>query len=1331
MSEKVKFLGDVEVNGNLTVNETATIVNTEYENVKVSDNTITLRHDATGALQDDAYTGIVAKKYDGETDGMLVFDKNGTAYVGDEGDLQPLATRELTENDNCIPAWDGGKMTLTTSPIKKGSAKDSLQSGEKSVATAERALAQGYGANAGASEAHAEGTYTQAIGAQSTARGLRTSAIAQGATAQGEKTIAEGKFSSAEGVSTNQFANIIAPLAGEIARDQISRGTWNSRKFLAAQGEGSHAEGKDTFARGKYSHTEGTQTYTEGENAHTEGVNSKAFAANAHAEGNNTEVYAENAHGEGLNNTVYGPHTHAEGGGNKIGITGWYILAYDHNSHTIEVCKTQQNPPASSLTGTNPDNLDLSSVLFNPDLCDIYVNGTYMHDIVVDGVSGNTIHFTGENWNRSTGGEDRYGNEDRFNENYLGLYLDPIEQLRHDSNTIYCFNKPAIGPIKLKEGGHIEGRYNEVYSREGHAEGAGNKVLGNCAHAEGYQNKMGPWANNAHAEGQQNIITGSVAHVEGIQNEVTGDFAHAEGNGNKASGNSAHIEGTSFIQIGQYGQGVIGTSYSESSGTGSHVEGLGSSTVDSAITLQEDASDLEYGYRPDGAHAEGVATRALGYGSHSEGVLTRTTGHAAHTEGRGSKATGDNAHAEGRNTTASGTSSHAEGGGTSATGNSAHAEGSESTASGSNAHAEGWNTTAAANNAHTEGGGTTASGESSHAEGSGSKATNHTAHAEGWKAEAKGQASHAEGNGTIANGLAQHAQGKWNVEDNANKYAHIVGGGTSADNRKNIHTVDWNGNAYFQGGLTLGQTSLSEEDLKRVKSATATVEDVTFVGSGSEIIFGSPNILPTGYITRVGGMGTEMGVKEGNLLNTTKYSGSSNYFSFSDASSQQDSANIVKLPAWGLIAGVMLYKGSYVAPETIQFTTVLSDQSPLDGQTPTYGLTIDGVPQEVVCGNSLTIQKGSVISEVCCFCYTDMVTWELPLPVIPMVIDYNLKTLIFKEAPTELPIAGDISTITPGEWGTMGGESWSIEGNGLIMKEVWGLSSYVSGYFDFLINHTITEDCTLNFVEDVATLPMYYGIYGANYNLVLTINGAQSTFDQSGVYKTVEIDQYGSSQKFYKYSKVVHAGDVVSLKMTFDNTDMNYWNYKFTTTIEKTGASYSLPVIPEVALGIDEHYYNYIDLENNFAGIIVNAIKFDGSEDEQWQFQKYTNTGDWGMHTATINIDLSNVYRASENYTQNPYGNNFFMESPTYYYDNTKKELTVSSPKGYPYPETEAAWRAALSANPLQVVHLLPSSERRAIPLEGVEPIEVNLKQSNIISCNVPAVCTVKYQIKE
>lgn len=57
------------------------------------------------------------------------------------------------------------------------------------------------------------------------------------------------------------------------------------------------------------------------------------------------------------------------------------------------------------------------------------------------------------------------------------------------------------------------------------------------------------------------------------------------------------------------------------------------------------------------------------------------------------------------------------------------------------------------------------------------------------------------GNGTVANGADQFVQGKYNVKDTENKYAHIIGNGTSDTARSNAHTVDWNGNAWFAGDI--------------------------------------------------------------------------------------------------------------------------------------------------------------------------------------------------------------------------------------------------------------------------------------------------------------------------------------------------------------------------------------------------------------------------------------------------------------------------------------------------------------------------------------------------
>lgn len=167
----------------------------------------------------------------------------------------------------------------------------------------------------------------------------------------------------------------------------------------------------------------------------------------------------------------------------------------------------------------------------------------------------------------------------------------------------------------------------------------------------------------------------------------------------------------------------------------------------------------------------------VGENSTALGLKVAATGYASHAEGVGSKAAGEYSHAEGDNSKAEAHSAHAEGTGCKAGGVASHAEGSSCTASGIASHAEGTSCTA--------------SGNRSHAEGNVCKAT--------------GEHSHAEGDNTVAAGEYSHVQGRYNAEDTDNKYAHIVGGGTSWADRKNIHTVDWDGNAYFAGNIQTGE----------------------------------------------------------------------------------------------------------------------------------------------------------------------------------------------------------------------------------------------------------------------------------------------------------------------------------------------------------------------------------------------------------------------------------------------------------------------------------------------------------------------------------------------
>lgn len=170
---------------------------------------------------------------------------------------------------------------------------------------------------------------------------------------------------------------------------------------------------------------------------------------------------------------------------------------------------------------------------------------------------------------------------------------------------------------------------------------------------------------------------------------------------------------------------------------------------------------------------------------------------------------GNYSFAEGCDTEASNHYSHAEGHNSIASGQRSHAEGFHTTASGTSSHAEGSNTTASGNCSHAEGNGTTASGLASHAEGIGYATRNY---------------SHAEGDSRALSEY-QHTQGKFNIEDDANIYAHIVGNGSqgsSAGERRcsNAHTLDWSGNAWFAGDVYIGSTSGINKDEGSKKLAT-------------------------------------------------------------------------------------------------------------------------------------------------------------------------------------------------------------------------------------------------------------------------------------------------------------------------------------------------------------------------------------------------------------------------------------------------------------------------------------------------------------------------------
>ena len=316
---------------------------------------------------------------------------------------------------------------------------------------------------------------------------------------------------------------------------------------------------------------------------------------------------------------------------------------------------------------------------------------------------------------------------------------------------------------------------------------------------------------NNRSRGTTSIVgtpTSEVFNLEAnssITNNLAGyGYSHAEGWRTVAAAMYSHTEGYNTATIGAGCHGA-------------HSEGYG--CVAGSLQIPTN-----------GAHAEGCYTQSNHVGTHAEGFDTIASQPYSHAEGYKTKANAQGSHAEGSNTTTTGIYSHAEGDSSQASGQASHAEGYQTTATGFISHAEGYQTTASGYFSHAEGQNTKASGQGSHAEGYNTKASGQDSHAEGESTEASGDYSHAEGSNTIASSDYQHVQGKYNVEDTAGTYAHIVGWGTSSSARKNIFTITTAGAGKFASSCTATShpTSSSRRFKENIRDIDITTIDNLF-----------------------------------------------------------------------------------------------------------------------------------------------------------------------------------------------------------------------------------------------------------------------------------------------------------------------------------------------------------------------------------------------------------------------------------------------------------------------------------------------------------------------
>ena len=447
----------------------------------------------------------------------------------------------------------------------------------------------------------------------------------------------------------------------------------------------------------------------------------------------------------------------------------------------------------------------------------------------VDSVSNNVITYTGDI-------------------GFTTISEIAAENRNIDDYTLFTIDHPTVGDVVVREGTFATGHNSQALGLYSVAFGQDTLAIGNFSSAVG----RGTTAYySAHAEGYETNAIGSGSHSEGRQTIASGTHSHAEGRFSTAEGTNSHAEGV----------------HTTAQGTASHAEGSG--TIAKAVAHAEGSGTRAYG---DGSHAEGTCTTSYAEQSHAEGFATQTGDPSDPTLGKA-------AHAEGFATKAVGTASHAEGEGkftyvsitlVDPTGSDAFTyefvKGTINNDSIGNKIRRG-SIEASIIGVDTTKKTITVDVPLTHVYESKYRTENlvmiekyltakgQCSHAEGYATEAHGNQTHVEGSYTVATVHNQHVQGTYNYLDasgSSGNYAHVVGNGT-ASKRSNAHTLDWDGNGWYAGGVFVGGSSKDEGK----KLAT---ED--YVGTHVAAYVANKNFATVDYVNSKAGSTVLIGTAE-------------------------------------------------------------------------------------------------------------------------------------------------------------------------------------------------------------------------------------------------------------------------------------------------------------------------------------------------------------------------------------------------------------------------------------------------------------------------------------
>ena len=726
--------------------------------------------DFCGAIEDIHY----------DADGIILID----CWIEDYGDQKLTDLPDLLSDDEFMSKYN----PIIYVPNKPCGdclvGSHAHAEGYRTIAANRYAHAEGNQNQAGYS-AHAEGQSTMAKGLNSHSEGYKTKAIGVTSHAEGSQTQAIGKISHAEGYKTESSGNTShaegkqTTATGEASH---SEGYGSSATGIYA-----HAEGYDTKAFGDHSHAEGRLAKAAGSESHAEGYNTEASGIRSHAEGRMTKAIGQASHAEGSTTEAHGSRSHAEGGNTKV-------YASDGHAEGTNTIAGTVNSTAKSQGAHVQGRWNIEDT-----------EEKYAH-IVGNGKSTNrsnahTLDWSGNAWFAG----DVESSEGKlasvaYVQNVLGGYAtegyvnEQIENIEIPNPDWNENNEDGNGYIKNRtHWKEIETTTIKNYERVNETQILNQGIAFDIKIIRGEEDGDLLYK-NVRLYGERDYLDESsyvsgyiVPSIPDVEVEVNGDLTIVSTYGYDIELYAEITTSTSQTIYHKLDKNYLPDGLATEEYVDSQIENIEIPEIDLTGYATETYVDSRY------ITAGQSLDVNIGEKATAEGHNTQATGKYSHAEGQLAQATGDVSHAEGYNTTASGVRSHAEGRMTTASGEVSHAEGNATIASGARAHAEGFNTQALFTDTHSEGYYTTA----------GSESGGQGAHAEGMQTKATGKASHAEGRGTRASSEYQHAQGKYNIEDTSATYAHIVGNGTSDTARSNAHTLDWDGNAWFAGGVRI------------------------------------------------------------------------------------------------------------------------------------------------------------------------------------------------------------------------------------------------------------------------------------------------------------------------------------------------------------------------------------------------------------------------------------------------------------------------------------------------------------------------------------------------